>query len=562
MKFSKYVEYLEELEKISSRLKIIDVVADLIVEMNDDEVEAGVYLCLGSLAPSYKGIDFGMADKMVVRALARVCGDEIEDITREYKRVGDLGIVAEEMSNGGKGVGNLMEVHEKLREIAMDGGAGSQERKVDSLVRLLDDATKKEARFLTRMVLGKLRLGFSDKTILEAISKIESGGRTKRKDLDEMYQIYPDVGKLAWLVKTKGLGKAKEMIDLEVGVPVMPALCQRLNTAKEIVEKMGRVAVERKYDGTRVQIHFDKSGLKTFSRNLEETSWMFPELKEINKWIGASAVIFDCEAVGVDPKTGKILPFQETITRKRKHNIGEVAGRVPLRFFVFDILYCDGKSYLGESYKDRREKLGNIIKPNEVLVVDEYYYVEKPDEVHSYHELFLNEGYEGAVVKKWDGKYLPGRQGWNWVKIKEEEGTMGKLADTLDLVVMGYYRGRGKRSGFGIGAFLAGVVKDEKILTIAKIGTGLTDDKFRELKQRLDKLVVVNMPKQYAVDKGLEADVWVEPRLVVEVAADEITKSPTHSAGVALRFPRLVKFRDDKDVEQATSLGELERIKR
>ncbi|MBU1071209.1 ATP-dependent DNA ligase, partial [Patescibacteria group bacterium] len=293
------------------------------------------------------------------------------------------------------------------------------------------------------------------------------------------------------------------------------------------------------------------------TRNLEESSHQFPELKNIHKWVKAKSLILDAEAVGVDPKTGKMLPFQETITRKRKHGIEDAASRVPLKFFVFDILYKNGKSLLDKTYEERRKILTTTVRKNNVLVVDEVVVTEKIDEVHKLHESFLKEGLEGAVVKKMDGRYLPGRQGWGWVKIKESEGETGKLTDTLDLVVMGFNRGKGKRASFGVGAFLGGVRKGEKILTLAKVGTGLTDEQFGELKKRLDKLVVVEKPKVYEVLKILEPDVWVEPGLVVEVAADEITKSPSHTAGVALRFPRLVRFRDDKRVDQATSVEEL-----
>ena len=241
--------------------------------------------------------------------------------------------------------------------------------------------------------------------------------------------------------------------------------------------------------------------------------------------------------------------------------MAEAAGKVPLRFFVFDVLYKDGVSLLSKSYEERRKILGEVILKNETLVVDEVVVTEKADEVHRLHEDFLKKGLEGAVIKKMDGKYLPGRQGWGWVKIKESEGSTGKLSDTLDLVVMGFNRGKGKRAGFGVGAFLGGVKQGEKMLTLAKVGTGLTDEQFIELKKRLDKLVVVKKPVGYEVEKILEPDVWVEPGLVVEVAADEITKSPSHTAGVALRFPRLVKFRDDKRVDQATSVEELKGIR-
>ncbi|MBU1256255.1 ATP-dependent DNA ligase, partial [Patescibacteria group bacterium] len=501
----------------------------------------------------------------VVRAVAKATGKEADEVMESYKTKGDLGEVIKVILNqvqddGGENL-TILEVHKKLKEIAEDGGEGSQDRKVVALAELLGRVDSVGAKFAVRIVLDKLRLGFSTKTVLDALSVMEVGDKSLRKRLDSLDQIHPDLGLLVKKIKEGGVEKAEREIEVEVGVPVESALCQRLNSAKEIIEKMGRVGVEKKFDGSRTQIHFTNGILRAFTRNLEESSHQFPELKDMHKWVKAKSLILDAEAVGVDPKTGKMLPFQETITRKRKHGIEDAASKVPLKFFVFDILYKNGKSLLDKTYEERRKILTTTVRKNNVLVVDEVVVTEKTGEVHKLHEDFLKEGLEGAVVKKMDGRYLPGRQGWGWVKIKESEGETGKLTDTLDLVVMGFNRGKGKRASFGVGAFLGGVRKGEKILTLAKVGTGLTDEQFGELKKRLDKLVVVEKPKVYEVLKILEPDVWVEPGLVVEVAADEITKSPSHTAGVALRFPRLVRFRDDKRVDQATSAEELHGIK-
>ena len=457
------------------------------------------------------------------------------------------------------------EVYEKLVAVAHHGGTGSQEKKVTGLAELLLSLDQLSAKFVARIVMGHLRLGFSDKTILDALSVVSEGDKSARKRLDEAYQILPDVGLLSKKVLGEGLAHALSNVGVEVGVPVIPALCQRLNHAVEIIEKMGEVAAERKYDGTRVQIHYKRTQdgfVKTFTRSLEETSLMFPELTKIGDWIKADEVVLDCEAVGYDPETDKILPFQMTITRKRKHGIEAAASSVPLRFFVFDILAKNGETLLHQPYSARREILDRTIGTNKTLVIDETHRTTDPIELHKWHEQFLKEGFEGAVIKKWIGNYLPGRQGWNWVKIKEKEGSTGKLSDTLDLIVMGYYRGRGKRSDFGLGAFLVGVRKGDRILTIAKIGTGLSDEQFREIKKRLDPFVVSEKPSNYEVNGALTADVWVEPRLVVEIAADEITKSPVHTAGVALRFPRLIKFRDDKNLDGVTTIAEIESMKR
>lgn len=568
MKFKELSRYLHKIEKVSGRLEITDLLVEVLKNMEEKEIREGVYLMLGNLAPQYRKVDFAMAGKMGVRAVARVVGEEGKEVMLMYKEKGDLGELVLELGVGKKRKNlSIVEVYKRLRSLAEDSGSGSQERKVKALGELMLDLDSVSAKFVMRIVLGKLRLGFSEKTLLDALSVLEGNDKSLRKRLDRLFQVHPDLGEIVSRVKREGIEGAEKKIRVEVGVPVVPALCQRLNTAKEIVAKMGKVAVERKFDGTRVQIHFkrNKSGgwvCKTFTRNLEETTHMFPELKEVGKVLKGKSMIFDSEAVGVDVKTGKILPFQETITRKRKHGVGEAASRVPLRFYVFDVLYKNGKSLLNESYEKRRKILKGCVKKNKVVVVNEVFERDEIKKIHDLHEKFLSEGDEGAVVKQWQGGYLPGRQGWNWVKIKESEGTKGKLTDTLDLVVMGYYKGKGKRAGFGIGAFLVGLRKNGRFVTLAKVGTGLTDDQFKEMKRRLTKLRARERPIEYEVSKGLEPDVWVDPELVVEIAADEITKSPSHSSGWALRFPRLVRFRDDKGVNQATGMKEIDRIRR
>jgi DNA ligase-1 len=284
---------------------------------------------------------------------------------------------------------------------------------------------------------------------------------------------------------------------------------------------------------------------------------MFPELDSIGKHLKVKSVILDCEAVGYNPKTNEILPFQETITRKRKHGIEEAAKSVPLRFYLFDIMYLDGHSLVELPYRERREKLKQIHKNHGLFMLDDYHITESAEEITRLHQEMLNRGLEGAIIKKIDSRYVPGRTGWRWVKMKEVESSRAKLSDTIDAVVMGYYSGKGKRTQFGLGAFLVGVRRGDKYVSIAKIGTGLSDSQFRELKQRLDRLVTTKVPKEYLIPTGLVPPVVVVPELVVEVAADEITKSPVHTAGLALRFPRLIRFRDDKSPQQATTLDEV-----
>ena len=359
--------------------------------------------------------------------------------------------------------------------------------------------------------------------------------------------------------------KLDEKYQVRVGIPVVPALCQRLNTAKEIIDKMETVIAEPKYDGLRVQIHYSRKGfddgshVRAFTRNLEEVTYMFPELLDLSDALKTDECILDSEAIGYNPETGELLSFQSTITRKRKHDVGEASKKVPIRFYVFDVLYSGNESFLEKPLRKRKDLLKGLFKNNRIIIFADYIVTTDDIELHNFHEKKLEEGLEGAVIKQIDSGYQSGRKGWSWVKIKEAEGTYGKLKDTLDLIVMGYYFGRGKRSKFGVGAFLVGVLDDKQdVKTIAKIGTGLSDDQFKELKFRGDELSTSEKPKEYEVDKNLFPDVWMKPELVVETAADEITKSPNHSAGVALRFPRLIDFRDDKNWTDATTIKELD----
>ena len=348
---------------------------------------------------------------------------------------------------------------------------------------------------------------------------------------------------------------------------MLPMLAQRLKSPVDMIKKMKRVFVEPKFDGLRIQIHYRKKGfengslVKVFTRNLNENSWMFPELKKIGNFVKVDEAIFDSEAMGVNEELKTLANFQTTMTRRRKHDIEKIASKLAIKFYVFDMMYKDGKSLVGLPYEDRRKILSESITNGNLLQVVEYEITESSEKINELMRQELREGMEGIIVKRADSKYVAGRTGWRWVKMKEAENASAKLADTLDLIVMGYTRGKGKRAKFGIGQFLVGIREESgKFLTVTKIGTGLTDLQFEEMKRRLSKLQIQKKPKSYDVHKDLEPDYWVEPSLVVEIAADEITKSPKHTSGFALRFPRLIKFRDDKSPNEATTVAEVKKL--
>lgn len=580
---------LEPLEKTSKKLEQTKILADFFRSVSPDEVAPFLYLTLGQTGPVYanKQYNFGLEFMLYALTLVEGQGSQRTDLfgqsvglrdedakaqmKKRFKRLGDIGFLAEEVVRGARSKRSDISVEElfgRLVAITDIGGVGSQDEKIRTVAALLSELDPLSARFVARMIMGHVRLGFSDKTILDALSWYMKGDKSIRKDLDDVYQRHPDIGEIAAQVLRGGLEGAQKL-DAELNIPILAALCDRLRSADEVIEKMGEVIVEPKYDGVRFQIHWDgrKKTLHTFTRNLEENTAIFPELPKLLQELPVESVIFDGEAVGYNPETGELTAFQETIKRKRKHGIEAMASAIPLRFFVFDILFLDGKSLLRTPLSQRRELLENLfVSARGNLAPAPYLRTNNPAQLREFHTKQLGKGLEGVVVKRVDGPYLPGRQAFNWVKMKEAEGTTAKLSDTIDAVVLGTYAGRGKRTAFGVGAFLIGVLDPQRdaLVTIAKIGTGLTDEQFRELKTRANELkkhTGKESPYQIEIPEHLVPDEVLPPQLVVEVAADEITKSPVHTAGVALRFPRLVRFRDDKGVGDITTTDELKKIK-
>lgn len=562
MKFSDLSQYLQKLESISSRIEITKILAELFRDSSAIEIDKTVYLVLGRLAPAYKGIVFNLADKLVIQSLAKAFDKDVEDVQKLYKKTGDLGEVASQLAaKNHDGKLSVNDVYNKLVEIAKTGGEGSVEKKIDGFAQILKDSDSQSAKYIARIPLGKLRLGFSDLTILDALSWMETGDKTKKAVLARAYEVLPDIGLLAKEVKEKGADRAAKSIKPVLGVPIMPMLAQRIKTADEMITKMGEVSVEPKYDGLRVLIHFKKGKwIKAFTRNLNDVSLMFPELETIAKVTNSKELILDAEAVGVDEQTKKAADFQTTMQRRRKHDIAGSATKIPLVFNIFDILYKDGESLIDDNYLDRREVLNKTIKQNSSFKITPSIITTDPEVIRDEYKKYIKLGLEGIIAKKTDATYIPGRTGYRWVKVKQAEEAEGKLSDTVDCVIMGYTQGQGKRVSFGLGQFLAGVKDREKFLSITKVGTGLSDEQFKELKKRLEPIITKEMPSEYVVHKDLTPDFWVKPEVVVELAADDLTVSPKHSAGFALRFPRLVKFRDDKSPGQATTVKEVKKL--
>ena len=590
MLFSKLAQYFSRIEATPKRLEITAILADLLKESSPEEIDKICYLVLGQLAPLYEGVEFNLAGKMLLRVMTdayMVPGAEVEKIAKEK---GDLGDAAEELAKRSKVSGSRLtvgQVYAKLRQIAEDSGTGSQERKVREMAGLFQSLDPLSVRYVARIPVASLRLGFSDKTILDALSVAEAGDKSLRPLIERAYNVSADIGRIAQFVKSKG-AKGIEKIEVTVGVPVRMAAAERLPTPAEILEKMGgKLAAEPKYDGFRVQVHLDKSrkqaadnegveqpalaGLvgvekgswvRIFSRNLENTTPMFPEIAAAAQKLAAKSLIFEGEAIAYNPDTEEFEPFQETAKRKRKYGIKEKAVELPLKVFAFDLLYLDGRDLTREPYETRRRALEKLVSGHEdTIILAEERVFTNAKELEKFFLEEIEHGLEGIMTKRLDGVYQAGVRNFNWVKLKRVEE--GKLEDTIDCVVLGYYTGRGKRTQFGIGGFLVAVYddKNDTFKTISRVGSGLTDEEWREMKKRVDALKTKGKPKNADVAKEHNPDVWAEPSIVVAIRADEITKSPLHTAGgLALRFPRLMAFRDDKNPEQATTVAEMEEL--
>jgi len=566
MNFKVLADFFLKLEKTASRNEITIILSELLKKSSQDEVDKVCYLSLGRLVPAYKGLEFNMAERLMFKAVAKAFKREEGEIKSLFKQIGDLGeVVFSLKKNNGNGTLSVNKVYDLLYEIAKEGGQGSVERKIDKTANLLFNLDPLSAKYVSRIPLGKLRLGFSELTILDALSWMISKDKSQRKLIESIYNVRADIGQIAKIIKDKGL-KGLGGFKVQLGVPVISALCQRLANTEEMIKKMGKVAAEPKYDGSRLQVHKNGQAINMFTRNLENITDMFPDIdKGVREEIKTKSVILDGEAIGVDPKTGKFLPFQETIKRKRKYGVGEKTKEIPLKYFVFDILYKDGKDLLNLPFNKRREMLKRLVKnDNKVVCLSPQMVTQSPNELRKFHKEQIKKGLEGVVIKKWEAPYDSGKRGYTWVKFKQEEGKKGGgLADTLDCVVMGYYKGKGRRAKFGIGGFLVGVKEkqtNDQILTISKVGTGLSDEQWREMRDRCDKVKTEKKPKQYNINKNLNPDLWCLPKIVVEIEADNITKSPIHAAKLALRFPRLVRFRDDKSPSQTSDLKEVQKL--
>lgn len=575
LKYSIITDTYAKIEATSKRLEMTEHLVQLLKGTPPALVGKVAYLTQGKLYPDFIGIELGMAEKMVISAIARTVGVTKRKVVQVYNSTGDLGSTVEVLKSN-SATSRLMtsqrvsviKVYDVFDRIAHTTGKGSVDAKINLLTRLITDSSPEEAKYLIRTVTGRLRLGIGDMTFLDALAIAFGGGKETRGDVEKAYNMSSDLGLVAETLAEKGMeGILKFRVQL--GRPIRPMLAERLTSAMEILDKLGgEGSAEYKYDGLRMQAHISVEGVQLFSRRLENITSQFPDVvRALRNSIRVNEAIIEGEAVAVDPDTSEVQPFQ-VITRRRgrKHEIKEMIAEIPITLFLFDALFMEGQSLLDEPYYNRRACLEKAITETATIKITHPLYVTQAPQLDNFMMEAVENGCEGLVIKsvRENAKYQAGARGFLWIKYKRDYKS--ELGDTLDLVVVGAFAGRGRRTGT-YGALLMAAFDDEKdaFKTVCKLGTGFTDE-------MLSRLPLIFRDEQIdhvhpRVESKIEADYWFVPQRVLEIRGAELTLSPSHTCGldviakdtgVAVRFPRFTgKWRCDKSPQDATTVKEV-----
>ncbi len=581
MEYKVLAEFYEKIEKTSSRIAMTDYLVTLFKRTPVSVLDKVIYLTQGKLRPDYEGIELGLAEKLTLRAIAKATGRTVKAVEDLYKKYGDPGLVAQvlisQKSSGGllaylggaetaRRPLTVTRVYNSLMKIALATGEGSQETKINTFVSLLKDAEPNEAKYLVRTVMGRLRLGIADMTILDALAIAFTGKKSTRQILEKAYTKHPDLGYIAVLVATKGIEAVKQ-VKIEVGIPVLPMLAERLSDPKEILDKLGgKCLAEYKYDGERVQAHRRGDKVWLFSRRLENITHHYPDVVEYVKKLKAEEFIVEGEIVAYDPNTGDMLPFQELMHRRRKYEIQKAMEEYPVRVYLFDIIYLNGRELIELPILERKKHLKSIVVEDENIKLASSKIIDNPKDLMIFFDQAISEGCEGIMCKSIlsDSVYQMGARGWLWIKFKRDYRM--EMTDTVDLVVVGAFHGRGKRAGTYGALLMAAYSPEEDVFkTVCKVGSGFTDEDLANLPKMLEPYKIPH--RHPRVVSKIEADVWFVPAIVLEIIGAEITLSPLHTCalnkieegvGLAIRFPRFTgRYRFDKRPEQATTEKEL-----
>lgn len=584
MEFALVAQTLDILEKTPSKIQQASTLAMLFKKCDPSSIDKVIYFIQGTLWPDWKGMpELGIAEKGIQKAISIALNIPENEVEKLYKSLGDYGLVVERLkiSRERKSAGltafiksekiaekklTVDEVYSTLAKIASLQGEGSRDIKIRLLASLLSSANAKEAKFIVRFVEGRLRLGVGDATIMDGLA-IAFG--TSRDTVERAYNIYPDLGAIAKMLAGRG-PQALRNIKPTPGIPLRPMLAERASDPSEILAKAGTPCLaEFKYDGERAQIHKKGKTVWIFSRRLEDITSQYPDVVDVVlKHVKADETIIEGEIVAVDPETDEYRPFQELMHRKRKKDIHEAVKEYPVIVRLFDCLYVDGVDLTLKPLSERREWLKKIVEESEEFRLAEHIVVKDVKELEEFFLKAIESGMEGLVIKSLgpDSVYQAGVRGWLWIKYKRDYKS--EMIDTVDLVVVGAFHGKGKRAG-SYGALLVAAYDPDTgtFKTVCKVGSGFTDEDLAALPKMFEQYKLSY--KHPSVDSDIEADVWFEPRIVMEVIGAELTLSPIHTCckgwvkpgvGISIRFPRFVRWRPDKSPTEATTTKEIYEI--
>jgi len=557
MQYKKLVEVYEELSSTTKRLEKIKILSKFLSYLHEDDKEV-LYLLMGEIYPEYNEKKIGISNQLVIKALSKATGVNDKEVVKEWKIIGDLGLVAEKLIQKKKQstlhshILTTEKILANLRKLPELEGKGTVDKKISLITELLTSATPKEALYLSRTLIGDLRIGIQDSTIRESMSaaffdsekeasqKISSA-LDKTNDLVAVFEI-----------AKKGKLKDFEKLSVQVGKPIKAMLAQKVKTIEDGFKALGKpCAIEIKYDGFRLLIHKKGKEINLFTRTLENVTKQFPEAVEyIQKYVKGNSFIIDSEVVGYNKKTKKYQPFQSISQRiKRKHDIGRLREEFPVEINVFDIIYYNNKSLIDEPFEKRTQILRKIIQNHPYKIIAAKQIITGDEKkAEEFYKMALKDNQEGVMMKNLGARYKPGRRVGHMLKIKPEERD-------LDLVIVGAEYGKGKRTGW-FSSFILSCKDDNKFLEIGKMGTGIKEKSaeevggvsFEELTKKIKPLITEEHGR----------NVKVKPKIVVSVTYQEIQKSPTYNSGFALRFPRFTALRPDKKPDDVSTLKEIE----
>jgi DNA ligase-1 len=573
LQYAVIAEAYEKIEATTKRLEMTDLLVDLLENTPKEVIDKVVYLTQGRIYPDFMSIEIGVAERLATKALVKASGRRESEVEEDLKKSGDLGETAQKFLTSKRQLTfahqplTVEKVYETFDKMAQTSGSGTVDLKVALLAGLLSAASPKEARYIIRTVTGNLRLGIADMTVLDALAIAYGGGKEARELVERAYNVSSDLGRVAKVVVEKGL-EGLEKFEVLVGEPIRPMLAERLSSPEEILEKLsGKCAAEYKYDGERIQAHKKGDEVTLFSRRLETISSQYPDAVELfKKCVKARNAILEGECVAVNPDTGEMRPFQELMHRRRKYEIKQAIEDYPVSLFMFDMLYADGQDLTLKPYSVRRKMLEKVVQEGDRVKIATSIITANAGELEKFFLEAIEDGCEGLVCKSIakDSVYQAGARGWLWIKYKRDYKS--EMTDTVDLVIVGAFYGRGKRAGT-YGAVLLATYnrRTDTFETVTKCGTGFSDEDLAKLPKMMQKHVIQH--KHPRVNSALEADVWFEPVVVIEILGAEITLSPIHTcamdvvrkgSGLAVRFPRFTgNFRLDKAAEDATSAAEI-----